>query len=330
MNRYTLAIVTILTTACTSGSSSFAQDKLALWNEGATKSAIVEFVESITERSNPRYLPPAERVAVFDMDGTILLEKPQYALFDIATRQLLEDIERDPSLKNKQPHKAIYEKDWAHFGDDWYSDTGLYSVLLHAAGGSTAKEYDQEIRDYLKNTKHERFGARPHELVFAPVVQLIDYLKTHGFEVYIVTGSTVQFVRNFASEAVRVPPENVIGTTILTEWGARSGGGVFVLKKEFVEPINDEAGKPVNIRNKIGRIPVIAVGNSNGDYHMLEYSKTAGHSLQLIVNHDDPEREYEYKTAEMKALIKKNDWTEISMKNDFKTVFANLPKPEGR
>lgn len=146
MNRYTLTIVTVLTAACTSASSAFAQDKLALWNVGPTKSAIVEFVQSITEQSNPHYLLPAKRVAVFDMDGTILLEKPQYALFDMATGQLLEDIKRDPSLKNKQPHKAIYENDWAHFGDDWYSDTGLYSVLLHAAGGSTATEYDQEIR----------------------------------------------------------------------------------------------------------------------------------------------------------------------------------------
>lgn len=330
MTKHAFTIVTILGAACTIGSPASAQDNLALWNEGAAKSAIVEFVESITKQSSPQYLPPAERVAVFDMDGTILLEKPQYALFDMATRQLLEDIDRDPSLRNKQPHKAIYEKDWAHFGDDWYSDTGLYSVLLHAAKGSTANEYDQEIRDYLRNTKHERFGVRPHELVFAPIVQLIGYLKTHSFEVYIVTGSTVQFVRNFASEAARVPPENVIGTTILTKWEARSDGAAFVLKMDFVEPINDEAGKPVNIRNKIGRIPIIAVGNSKGDYHMLEYSKTAVHSLQLIVNHDDPVREYEYKTAEMKALIDENRWTEISMKNDFKIVFANLPKREAR
>lgn len=161
-------------------------------------------------------------------------------------------------------------------------------------------------------------------MVFAPVVLLIDYLKIHGFKVYIVTGSTAQFVRNFASQAVRVSEENVIGTTILTEWGTRSDGSVFVLKKEFVEPINDEGGKPVNIRNKIGRIPVIAVGN----YHMLEFTKTAGHSLQLIVNHDDPVREYKYETAEMKALIENNGWIEISMKNDFRIVFANIPKRE--
>lgn len=288
MNRHVFTIVIFLAAACTVGSSVFAQDDLALWNQGPTKSAIIEFVEAITEQSSWHYLPPAQRVAVFDMDGAFLLENPQYALFDMATPQLLEDIDRDPSLKSKQPHKAIYEKDWAHFGDDWYSDTGLYSVLLHAAGDSTVREYDQEIRDYLKNAKHERFGGRPHELVFAPIVQLVDYLKTHRFEVYIVTGSTVQFVRNFAADAAGVPPENVIGTTILTEWETRPEGAAFVLKKGFVEPINDEAGKPVNIRNKIGRIPVLAVGNSRGDYHMLEYSRTAGHSLQLIVNHDDP------------------------------------------
>lgn len=301
-----------------------AQNSLKLWNDGPTKTKIIEFVKSVTDESGPQYLTPSKRIATFDMDGTLLLEKPQYALFDMATKQLLKDIEENPQLKTKQPYKAIYEEDWEHFGNDWYSDTGLYSVLLYAAKDYTVEDYNQEIQTYFKNNKHERFNKSARDLVFAPMIELIEYLKMNEFDVYIVTGSTTQFVRSFATEIFQIPQEHIIGTTILTEWTKNGDNESFTLKKEFIKPINDEEGKPVNIRNKIGKVPVFAVGNSGGDYHMLQYSKAAKHSIQLIVNHDDPDREYKYHDKEMKKLCEENNWIAISMKDDFKEIFKGF------
>jgi hypothetical protein len=150
---------------------------------------------------------------------------------------------------------------------------------------------------------------------------LIHYLQDHQFEVYIVSGSDPQFTRVFCEKAASIPVRNVIGTTVLTKWVKTDTGSYFIRIHKFVEPINDEAGKPVNILNKIGIVPVLAVGNSAGDYHMLEYSKTAPLSLQMIVNHDDSIREYYYEAEKMKKMCQDNGWKEISMKNDFKIIF---------
>jgi phosphoserine phosphatase len=155
------------------------------------------------------------------------------------------------------------------------------------------------------------------------MVQLIQFLQSNQFEVYIVSGSDPQFSRAFCEEAAGIPAQNVIGTTVLTQWFETDTGSYFIRVHKFSEPINDEAGKPVNILNKTGKVPVIAVGNSTGDYHMLEYSKNAPVNLQMIVNHDDSVREYDYEAEKMKKLCQDNGWREISMKNDFKVIFSD-------
>lgn len=192
----------------------------------------------------------------------------------------------------------------------------MFEILLYATDGMSDAEYQTALQDYLTKS-HPRFGKAPNELVYVPSIELIAYLHDHAFKVYIVSGSDPEFTRIAAADKVGVPPEHIIGSTVLTKWN----GEEFIRQHEFIEPINDQAGKPVNIRNHIGRIPVIAVGNSRGDLEMLNYSKTADHSLQLIVNHDDAEREYEYSVQRMKQLCEANDWIEISMKNDFKVIF---------
>lgn len=294
-----------------------ASASLDYWNAGAPKTAIVDFVQSVTDKTSPSYLPPAERIATFDMDGTILIEKPMYVLFDFALSLVKEKMEADPSLKEKQPFKAIIEKDMEYFHGNMYGKDGLFDVLLYASDGLTDEEYKQALQTYLA-TPHERFGKSPNELLYEPVVQLIDYLQANDFSVYIVSGSDPEFTRIAAAESLGLPPEHIIGTTVLTEWDGKQ----FIRKHEFIQPLNDQAGKPVNIRNKIGRIPVLVAGNSRGDLEMLNYSKTAGHSLQLLVNHDDPDREYEYSVDKMKTLCVENDWIEVSMKSDFKTIFG--------
>lgn len=312
-----LLVVSTFITACVPEEKPSAS--LELWNEGAPKTAIIDFVKSVTTETSPNYLPPEERIATFDMDGTILIEKPMYVLFDFALGLVKEKIEADPSLADKQPYKAVVEKDMEYFHGNMYGKDGLFDVLLYASDGMTDEKYFQALETYLEQP-HPRFGKSPNELLYEPVLQLIAYLKAHDFDVYIVSGSDPEFTRIAASDLVGIPPEQIIGTIIRAEWN----GQEFVRKHEFIQPLNDQAGKPVNIRNKIGRVPVIAVGNSRGDLEMLNYSKTAGHSLQLIVNHDDPEREYEYSVDKMKKLCEENDWIEISMKADFITVFGDL------
>ena len=309
-----LLFISILLASCAAKGPSTAS--LDLWNDGAPKAAIKDFVQSVTDTSSPDFLHPGERVAAFDMDGTILLEMPDYANFGFALGLLKKQMAADPSLTEKPLYKAVAEDNMEWFHGNWYGKDGLYDVLLYATDGMTDAQYRQALEDYL-GEPHPRFNRSPNELVFAPIVQLIDYLQANGFNVYIVSGSDPEFTRIAATADVGVPPENIIGTTVLTEWNGRE----FTRQHAFVEPINDEAGKTVNIRNKIGRVPVMVVGNSDGDLAMLNYSKTAAHSLQLVVNHDDPDREYEYSVEKMKKLCAEHGWIEISMKNDFKIIF---------
>lgn len=294
-------------------------DALDQWNEGEPKQAILEYVESVTDPADPHFLPSEERIATFDMDGTILIEKPMYVLFDFALGLVKAQIEADPSLKDKQPFKAVVEKDMEYFHGNMYGKDGLFDILLYATDGMTDADYRQALEAYLAQP-HSRFGKSPNTLLYEPVVQMIDYLKANGFKVYIVSGSDPEFTRIAAAKRLGLPPEQIIGTTVLTEWD----GKAFTRLHEFVKPLNDRAGKPVNIRKHIGRVPVLVVGNSRGDLEMLNYSKTADHSLQLVVNHDDPEREYEYSADKMKKLCMENEWIEISMKDDFKTIFEDL------
>lgn len=294
-------------------------DPLDCWNDGRAKASVISFVSAVTDISNTAYLPEGKRVAVFDMDGTILLEKPNFVLFDFIGRLILEQIKAKPELKLKQPYKAFYEQDWAYFGA--LDLTGLYSILLDATAGLSEKQYLDAVQNYFNTVTDQRYHKPYDQLVYLPVTQLIRYLQQHEFDVYIVSGSDPQFTRVISERAMNIPVQNVIGTTVLTHWIETDSVSYFVREHKFVEPINDVDGKPVNILNKIGRLPVIAVGNSAGDYHMLEYSKNAPNSLQLIINHDDREREYDYDADKMRTLCTENGWLEVSMKNDFKIIF---------
>ncbi|WP_430815441.1 HAD family hydrolase [Carboxylicivirga sp. RSCT41] len=297
---------------------------LPSWNDGKARSAIIEFIEKTTNETSADFIAPEDRIAVFDMDGTILLEKPNYVLFDFAVRQMHMRMAEKPELKEKQPFKAIAEEDWSYFKEvGYFAPDGLYSVLLYATDGFTNEEYQEAVNTYFETVKDERYGKSYKYLVYQPVLEMIDLLKDNAYSVYIVSGSDPQFTRGFCAEVVGIPVTNVIGSTVLTAFKENVGASTLTRQHEFVQPINDEAGKPVNILNKIGKVPVVAIGNSKGDYHMLQYSKNAKVSLQMIVNHDDEEREYKYNDEEMKQLCADKDWIEISMKNDFKLIFSD-------
>ena len=298
-------------------------DPLDQWNDGQAKTSILNFMKMATDETNSAFIPVSNRVAVFDMDGTFLLEKPNPVNFDVIIRILVDQMTSNPSLAQKQPYKAIYEQDWAYFDTlGIYGENGLYSILLNATVGYTEEQYRDAILEYFNTVTDKRFNKPYNQLVYVPMVQLFQYLQENQFEVYIVSGSDPQFTRTFCEDATHIPSCNVIGTTILTEWIETDTGSYFIRVHDFVEPINDETGKPVNILNKTGKVPVIAVGNSHGDYYMLEYSKNAPFSMQMIVNHDDSAREYVYDYEKMKTMCQENGWQEISMKNDFKVVFS--------
>jgi len=322
----TLALMVIIGFSCSQSKSQkdiSKSDPLNHWNEGSVKASILSFVKKATDETDPNFVPVPDRVAVFDMDGTILLEKPNPVNFDVIIRIMVEQMTSNPALTQKQPYKAIHEQDWAYFDTlGYYGDDGLYSILLKVTAGYTEDQYRNFILQYFNTVTDKRFNKPYNQLVYVPMVQLFQYLHENQFEVYIVSGSDPQFTRAFCEKAMNIPAQNVIGSTVLTKWVETDTGSYFIRVHEFVEPVNDEGGKPVNILNKIGRIPVLAVGNSAGDYHMLEYSKNVPFSLQMIINHDDSVREYDYEAAKMKIMCQENRWQEVSMKNDFKVIFG--------
>ncbi|WP_289055279.1 HAD family hydrolase [Carboxylicivirga marina] len=320
MIKYFLPLLLIL--AACSPPQRGTNEILPSWNDGIAKQTIIDFVDKTTTKSSPEFIEVEDRIAVFDMDGTILLEKPNYVIFDFAIREMHKRMAEKPELKEKQPFKAIAEEDWSHFKKvRYFAPDGLYSVLLFATDGMTNTEYQEAVGNYFTNVKDKRYNESYKYLVYEPVIEMIDLLKENGYEVYIVSGSDPQFTRTFCAEVIGIPETNVIGSTVLTTFNEEVGASTLTRQHEFVQPINDEAGKPVNILNKIGKVPVVAIGNSRGDYHMLQYSKNKSVSLQMLVNHDDDVREYKYNHEDLRQLCADKDWIEISMKKDFKVIF---------
>jgi phosphoserine phosphatase len=296
-------------------------DPLDLWNDGPVKTSILTFVKTVSDEANPAFIPVPDRVAVTDMDGTFLLEKPMPVNMDVIIRLMMDQIAGNPSLAQKQPYKAINEQDWTYFDTLGYDENGVFSLLRNATEGYTEDQYRDYILNYYKTVTDKRFNKPYNQLVFAPMVQLFRYLQENQFEIYIVSGSDPMFTRTLCEESAGIPVQNVTGTTILTQWVETDSGSTFVRMNEIVKPINDVGGKPVNILYKVGKVPVISIGNATSDYPLLKFSENSANSLQLVVNHDDSAREYVYDYEKVKAMCQKNKWQEISMKNDFKVVF---------
>jgi phosphoserine phosphatase len=302
-----------------------AADPLPSWREGKNKRLIIEFVEKVTTPGRPDFVAPEDRVATFDMDGTVLLEKPAYAIFTFTIPLIKAAAAAQPELL-KLPHvKAIAEGDMKYFAKAGkFGPEGLYATLLETHTGQTEAQYSADASAFLFGQKHSRFQVPYAETVYLPMLEMIHYLKDKGFRVYICSGSDIAFIRAMIEKSIGLPVENAIGTQIMTIWVEHDKGSEFRREHGFVEPVNDEKGKPVNILRMIGKRPIIAVGNSEGDRDMLEYSDDKNPStpdLQMIVNHDDPEREYEYAVEKVDHLATENGWHVISIKNDWENVF---------
>jgi phosphoserine phosphatase len=307
-----------------------AQDPLPSWNDGHAKSRIVAFVAAVTDPAGRDFVPPAERIAVFDNDGTLWSEQPVYVQLAFAVDRVRALAPQHPQWKTQQPFQGVLEGDLKAAAAA--GEKGLLQLLMATHAGMTSDEFAPIVTDWLATARHPRFGRGYTELVYQPMLELLAYLRGNGFKTYIVSGGGVEFMRTFAEQRYGVPPEQVVGSTIRTKYEVRNGRPVIVRLPE-VDFIDDGPGKPVGIHKFIGRRPIAAFGNSDGDFEMLEWVTSApGPRLGLIVHHDDATREYAYDRGSPIGRLERGldqaprrGWTVASMKNDWKKVFPFEP-----
>jgi phosphoglycolate phosphatase-like HAD superfamily hydrolase len=310
-------------------------ERLSLWNDTPVRQAILDFVDRITAPGSPDFVPPTERIATFDNDGTLWLEKPLYIQLQHGLHIIGKMAAEKPEVRDRQPFKAVYEKDMAWLGkvaqDFARGDpSGVFTIgsgLLEAFDGKTVEAFEADVLAFLSNAQDARFKMPYKQLIYQPMVELVHTLQENGFQVYITTGGGRDFVRAVCEDIYNIPRSMTIGSSVTFQYAEDAQGIAQVLRtKEFEQPIDDGPGKPVHIHRATGRRPIMAAGNSNGDIAMLKYA--VGHpglTLGLLVHHDDREREYAYDEGAEKALqlASQEGWIVVSMKDDWKTVFSS-------
>lgn len=301
---------------------------LTLWNDTPVKKAILDYVEA-AESEKAGSVPPNERIAVFDNDGTLWVERPTYIQAFFAIERLKQIAEADPKLINQPDYRAAATGDLDYFAKLIPSAASgdfkhLLKVIFDSHAGMPQDDFTQMAKTFLETEKHPRFGRPFKELTYKPMVELLRYLASNNFKVFIASGGGMSFVRSVSEEIYGVPRERVIGSNIAFETKMTPDGPVMIRKEGLVEPIDDGVGKPVNIELHIGRKPVVSAGNSDGDLPMLWLAQKSGYrSLSLLVRHDDAQREYSYDNGSEKTLgmAPEHGWIIVSMKNDWKTIF---------
>lgn len=308
---------------------------LASWNDGPIKSVIREFVVRVTERGGPDFVPLAERIATFDNDGTLWCEWPQQVQFCFGHERLQALVARDPSLKKRQPFKAYLERDMAAIHQ--LGKRGLFEVAAAEHAGMTADAFDHLAEKWLATATHPSLGVPYTQLVYRPQIDLMAYLRANGFTIFIVSGGGVDLIRAFAEEVYGVARAQVIGSSVKTRFEMRNGHGVLVKLAEL-NSFDDREAKVENIGLHIGRRPILAFGNSDGDLAMLRYVRTGkGPRLSLLLHHDDAEREFSYdREFHFSPLAEALDNASayglnlVSMKRDWKIVFESRQDLKGR
>jgi phosphoserine phosphatase len=296
-----------------------ATDPLPSWSEGAVKARLVSFVQAVTDPTGKDYVAPGARVAVFDNDGTLWSEQPIYfqAAFALDTAKAM--AAKDPALAANPAIAAAAKGDLQALGE----------VIAITHANTTSDEFAERVRQWTKTAQHPTLHRRYTELTFQPMREVLDYLKANGFSTWIVSGGGVEFMRAFAEDVYGVPPERVIGSSIRTKYEVRDGKPVIVRLPE-IEFVDDKEGKPVGIQKVIGKRPILAFGNSDGDFQMLEWTTSApGPRLAMIVHHDDAVREFAYDRGSPIGKLERGldeaavrGWSLISVKDDWKAVYA--------
>jgi phosphoserine phosphatase len=307
-----------------------ATDPLPSWRPGPVKEAILGFVRSVTEPGDS-FVPAPERVATFDNDGTLWCEKPLPIQADFILRRLYEMAEADPALRDRQPWKAAYERDYGwlgavlaeHYAGDDTNVRTLLGGVLAAHGGISVEEFEAQSDAFLRTVKHPTLGRPYIACGYAPMVELLGYLEANGFSNYIASGGGRDFMRPISQEVYGVPRERVIGSATALDYVSDDHGGT-VTRKAEADYLDDGPQKPIRIWSRIGRRPLLAAGNSNGDIPMLDFTWHEDRPfLRLLVLHDDGEREFDYTSGSEQALERAaaNGWTVVSVRDDWATVF---------
>jgi haloacid dehalogenase-like hydrolase len=306
-------------------------DPLPSWREGASKQAILDFVQRVTTEGGADAVPPQERVAVFDNDGTLWCEKPMPIQLDFILRRLTAMAEHDPALRTRQPWQAAYTRDYHWLGEvitkHYHGDDSDLQVLgagvLQAFAGITVDDFEAQADRFLRGTHHPTLGHTYLACGYAPMIELLGYLETNGFRNYIASGGGRDFMRPISQELYGIPRQRVIGSSVTLAYQKDGGGGTIVHKPEL-DVLDDGPQKPVRIWSRVGRRPLLAAGNSNGDIPMLAFAEQPDRPcLRLLVLHDDPAREFDYVVGAEQALqlASTNGWTVVSINDDWATVF---------
>jgi len=300
---------------------------LESWNDGAAKSAIVDFVARVTKEGGPDYVPPAERIATFDNDGTLWCEQPMPVQAFFVADRVRELAAKDPAMKARQPFKAFLEHDAKTLHA--LGKQGIVELMFATHTGMTDEAFDRIARDWLAKARHPKFGRVFTRCVYQPQLELLEYLRANVFKIFIVSGGGIEFIRAFAEHAYGIPPEQVVGSSSKLRFEAKNGRAVLVKAPELGS-FDDRDAKPVNIGLHIGRRPLLASGNSDGDLAMMRYAKSGdGARLALLVHHDDGDREFAYDreftfSPLAEAFDRADEYgiTVVSMKRDWKCVFV--------
>jgi hypothetical protein len=297
-----------------------AADSLPSWNDGAAKKSIVEFVAKVTKEGSSDFVPPNERIATFDNDGTLWAEQPK----ELAPQH--------PEWKTKEPFASLLKGDPK--GVLAGGEKTIFQVIVATHTGMSNEEFEQIVTDWIATARHPKTGRLLTEMIYQPMVELLAYLRANGFKTFIVSGGGIEFMRPWTEKTYGVPPEQVVGSSVKTKYEMREKSKPMLMRLPAINFIDDKTGKPIGINEHIGRRPIAAFGNSDGDQQMLEWT-TAGNGVRfaLIVHHDDAEREWAYdRKSNIGRLDKAWDeavakgWTVVSMKDDWKTIFPSESK----
>ncbi len=306
--------------------STIKKDPLSSWNDLSTKKEIIAYVDAITDKNNSNFIPIPVRIATFDNDGTLWSEQPMYFQLSFAIDQIKKMAVDHPEWKNKQPYKAVIENDMEALNKT--GEKGLLEIILATHVGMSTDEFESSVKEWIKTAKHPSKGKVYTELVFQPMLELLHFLRANDFKIFIVSGGEVDFMRALVTEVYGIPEEQIIGSRFKTEY-IYNDGKPFIKRLAELDFNDDKEGKPINIHNIIGKKPVFAAGNSDGDLQMLQWAASNKlSSFMLYVHHTDSEREWAYdRDSHIGRLdkgldqAKKDGWTVADMKNDWKVIY---------
>jgi len=308
------------------GATAQSVDPLPSWNNGKAKESIIEFVVKVTKKDSPDFVPPNERIATFDNDGTLWAEQPMYFQLLFALDRVKALASQHPEWKEKEPFASLLKGDVK--GALAGGEHAMLDIVMATHAGMTTEEFEKLVKDWIAIAKHPK-TARPYtQMVYQPMLEVLDYLRGQGFKTFIVSGGGIEFMRPWVEKVYGIPPEQVVGSSIKTRFEIRNGKSILVRLSEL-NFIDDKEGKPIGINSRIGRRPIAAFGNSDGDLQMLQWT-TAGKGARfaLFVHHTDAEREWAYDRNSSIGRLDKgldeaqaNGWTVVDMKKDWKVIY---------